>query len=227
MPLELIDKKDNWEYIRDEIASILARETGNQQVKAVEAGKNPDLWKFRVFIERSRPWEMLSEHDEVLFPIANVVFDTLNFSSSGSAVTSPQQSDGSVFNIDIVSGAFAEKSVEEGHKSADKTAVLDCQRIIRLVRNILFSVPPNSLAPGEDYYFLNLRGVVGGRRIQAINSFQTDNENQALAIAAARIVFAVTHIETSLEGPDHTLNLLQLNTTFSETGEVNYEFNLE
>ena len=156
MPLELIDKKDNWELIRDEIAAILAVETINQQTKALAAGKDPDLWKFQVFIERSRPWEILSESDEVLFPIVNVWFDSLSFDPRASATTSPQQSDATVFNIDVIAGAKTEKLAGSGHKSADKTATLDCQRIVRLIRNILFSVPPDSSVAGDDYYFLNL-----------------------------------------------------------------------
>ena len=226
MPLELIDKKDNWELIRDEIASILAVETVNQQAKADDAGKNPELWKFRVFIERSRPWEMLSETDIALTPIVNVWFDTLSFDPSASSTTSPQQSDGTIYNIDILAAAVTEKSLGDGHKSADKTATLDCQRIVRLVRNILFSIPANSQAPGDNYYFLNLPGVVGGRRIQAINSFQADHDKHALGVAAARIVFAVRHIETSLEGPYEDFELLQMQTVFNETGEVNYEIDL-
>ena len=226
MPLELIDKRDNWELIRDEIAAILAAETINQQAKATAAAKDPTLWTFRVFIERSRPWEMLSETEDVLFPIVNVWFDNLNINAAASAITSPQTSDATIFNIDVIAGAKTVKSVGDGHLSADKTATLDCQRIVRLVRNILFSVPKDSQKPGDNYYFLNLPGVVGGRRLQAINSFQADQDKQALAIAAARLVLAVRHIETSLEDPGNTFDLLQMDTTFNETGEADYQFDL-
>jgi len=226
MPLELIDKKDNWELIRDEIASILAVETINQQAKALAAGKDPELWKFRVFIERSNPWEMLSEDDEILSPIVNVWFDSLTFMSRGSSTTSRQQSDNTIYNIDIIAAAKSEKTVEDGHKSADKSATLACQRIMRLVRNILFSIPADSTQPGDDYYFLNLKGVVGGRRLQAIRSFQADHDNQALPVSAGRLILEVQHIETSLEGPEKSFELLQAQTVFNETGEVNYEIDL-
>lgn len=226
MPLELIDKKDNWELIRDEIAAILAAETVNQQALAVAAGKDPRLWEFQVYLERSRPWEILDENDETLVPIVNVWFDSLNFNSASSTIASPQTADPSIFNIDVIAGAVNEKLAGTGQKSADKTATLDCQRIVRLVRNILFSIPPDSTQPGQNYYFLNQPGVVGGRKIQAIRSFQADNDKQAIAVAAARVVLAVKHIETSLEGPYKDFELLQTQTVFNEDGSVNYTFDL-
>ena len=53
----LIDKQDTFEIVRDQIAAILATEVASQMSKAVEAEKDPALWKLRIFAERFNPFE--------------------------------------------------------------------------------------------------------------------------------------------------------------------------
>ena len=226
MPLELIDKQDNFEIIRDEIAAILAAETANQQALAVAAGKNPDLWRFDVYTERARPWESLSELEKPIVPIINVYFDNENFATDQSYSSLKHTADPGLFNIDIFTTALNRKNVGDGYETADRQATLDAQRIMRLIRNILFSVPPDHTQPGQDYQFLNLRGVVGYRRIQSATVFQPDYKKQAVAIGGARIVLAVKYIETALEGPYQNFELLQVTATTTENGQVIMEFDL-
>ena len=226
MPLGLIDKQDNFELIRDEIAAILAIETLNQQTLASGAGKNPDLWKFDVFIERARPWEALSELEEPIVPIVNVYFDSENFATDQSYSSLKHTADPGIFNIDILTTALNVKNVGDGYETADRLATLEAQRLMRLIRNILFSVPPDHTQPGQDYQFLNLRGIVGYRRIQSATVFQPDYKKQSVAIGAARIVLAVKYIETALEGPYQNFELLQVTATTTENGQVIMEFDL-
>jgi len=54
----LVENLDNSELICDQIAAILATESAAQQALATLAGKNPKLWKLRVFAERTNAWEM-------------------------------------------------------------------------------------------------------------------------------------------------------------------------
>lgn len=227
MPLQLIDKQDNFELIRNEIAAILAAETLNQQALATAAGKDPNLWKFHVYIERSRPWEALKVDETPMTPIVNVWYESSNYDGDSSFIALEQTADPSIFNIDIYGAALSEKNVGDGYKSGDKTSALESQRIIRLVRNILRGVPPDSSKPGEDYTFLNLRGIVGHRKIQSINRFFTDYDKQAIPADAARITLAVRHLETSGEGPYEDLNLIQMSTEVDAGGlvrVVDYEF---
>jgi len=226
MPLPLIDKKDNFELITNEIAAILAIETINQQALATAAGKDPKLWEFKVYVERSNPWELLPDDEEPIIPIVNVWWEGLNFDRSQSSPTLRQTSDPSVFNIDIIADSIAEKLPGTGQKVGDKAANENTKRMIRLVRNILFSVPPDSTQPGEDYAFLNMKGIVGERWIQNISRAVTDYDKQSIPVAAARIALAVKHLETGIEGPYQNLELLQAQTTFTGDGEVVYEFDL-
>jgi hypothetical protein len=224
MPLPLIDKFDNFELVRNEIAAILAKETVNQQLLADAAGKDPDLWKFDVFIERSRPWESLTSSENPVFPVVNVWFDSENFAGNQSFNALLQTAEDGIFNIDIFTVAINKKSAGEGYITADRQAVLDRDRIVRLVRNILFSVPPNNTLPGEDYTFLNLKGIVGYRRIQSIKTFQPEYDKQAVTVVTARVALAVKYIETSLEGPDQDLDLIQVDTITTDGGQVIFTF---
>lgn len=224
MPLPLIDKKDNFELVEDEIAAILAFETVNQQALATAAGKDPKLWEFKVYRERSKPWELLD--GESIIPIVNIWFETMNIDRSTSYHALKQTADPSVFNIDIIADSITEQFEGSGHASGDKQANLSALRMIRLIRNILFSVPADFSQPGQDYTFLNLKGVVGHRWIQSISRFVMDYDKRSVPVSAARLSLAVKHAETGLEGPYENLELVQMDTTFNETGEVTYQFDL-
>lgn len=224
MPLELIDKQDNFELIRNEIAAILAAETINQQAKALAAGKNPELWKFDVYVERARIWESLSELEKPVAPVVSVYFESENFAGDQSYNALLQTADPGIFNIEIFATALSQKNAGDGYITGDRAAILDCQRVIRLIRNILFSVPADSTQPGQDYTFLNMRGVVGYRRIQSVVQFQPDYKKQAVVLAAARIALAVKYIETALEGPDQPFELLQIQATTTTGGQVIIQF---
>lgn len=224
MPLPLIDKQDNFEKIRDEIAAILAVETANQQALAILAGKDPDLWKFDVYIERSRIWESLAELEALVAPVVSVYFESEVFAGDQSYNALLQTADPGIFNIEIFTTALNKKNVGDGYVTADRAAILACQRIIRLIRNILFSIPADSTQPGQDYKFLNMRGVVAHRRIQSVTQFQPDYKKQAVIIAAARIALAVKYIETALEGPDQPFELLQVDATTTTGGQVIIQF---
>lgn len=227
MPLgKLINRPDNFEVIRDEIAAILALETVNQQALAVAVPLDPKPWKFDVYKERSRIWDSLDQSEEPVTPVVNVWFDSEDVAGNQSYNALTQTMNPGIFNIDVFTSAINTKNVGLGYLSADQQAVFDCQRIMRLIRTILFSVPPDRTQPGDDYSFLNLRGVVGYRRIQSVSMFQPDYKKQTVIIAAGRIALAVKYIETGIEGPDNDFDLLQLQTTIGEGGQVNYEFDL-
>lgn len=223
---QLIDKRDNFEIIRDEIAAILALETASQQALAIAAGKNPTLWAFDVFVERARPWESLTALEEPIVPIVNIWFDSEDFARNQSFNSLQHTADPGIFNIDVLTSALSVKNVGDGYDPADRQATLDCQRIMRLIRNILFSVPPDHTQPGQDYQFLNMRGIVGYRRIQSLTSFQPDYKKQAIAIGAGRISLAVKYVETASEGPYQNFELLQVQATTTTNGQVIIDFDL-
>lgn len=219
----LIDKQDNFEIIRDQIAAILATETANQQALATAAAKDPDDWKLRIYTERSNPFEMFLNGNPVtdVSPIVNIWYDNSNFDPKASNVSERQKAEG-VFNIDCYGYGVAQDVAAGGHSPGDKAAALEVQRAVRLVRNILMSA---------EYTYLGLRGTVWGRWPQSITAFQPQLDAlQVQQISGARIALIVVFNELSPQVAGETLELVANTVKREDDGEIlllaNYEYPL-
>lgn len=173
----LIDKQDNYEIIRDQVAQILADEVVNQKSLATAAGKDPAQWDFLVFTERTNPFELA---ESILGKIegdaefANVWLDNLDI-SEGDTVN--RQMPTTTIQIDCVSSKAALDNAAGGiATTADERASLDAERIGRLVRNILMSA---------NYTYLDLRGIVGKRWISRMTKLQPDRDDQPVQASMA------------------------------------------
>lgn len=195
----LIDKQDNAEIIRDQIAAILALETSAQVALATTAGKpDPSLWAFRVYQERANPWENLPGDGS---PVVNVWWDSSSFDGKASNIAERQKSE-SIFNIDCYGWAESADVVGGGHTAGDRAAAEVAQRAVRLVRNILMAA---------EYTYLGLRGVVWRRWPESITLFQPQQDNQNVHhIMGARIAFRVEFNEYSPQVVHETLDLLTI-----------------
>ena len=185
----LIDKRDNYEIIRDTIAQILADEVASQVILAA-AEPDPTLWDFSVFTERSNPFLLARNAAGGITgekEIANVWLDNVVF-VDGNVVNRKQPS--TTINIDCVSVKSSTDNPAGGITlSADERASLDAERIGRLVRNILMS---------DVYTYLTLRGVVAKRWISRMQKFQPDRDDQPVENAMGfRVVLEVSHLEFS------------------------------
>ena len=189
---DLIDKQDNFEIVRDQIAAILFADQAEQQVLALAAAEDPALWKLRVFTERQNTIEAyLNAPDLVspdLSPVVNVWYDSGTFDQSIGDVVK-RQATRAVFNIDVYGFAIAEElPAGAGQKPGDVEAVFTAQRGVRLVRNILMSAQNIKL---------QLQPDIWQRWIRAIESFQTSENMAAHQIVANRVVLEVTFNEYS------------------------------
>jgi hypothetical protein len=206
----LIDKQDTSEQIRDQIAAILAAEVANQMALATTAGKDPQDWKLRIFTERSNPWEQFLNGQADESPLVNVWYDSSFFDESKSNTVSEQMSE-TVYNIDIY-GYGVSSDDGEGHKAGDKEAALECQRAIRLVRNIIMA---------SENTYLQARGLVWQRWPQSINSFQPQQgENSVEKIVAARFALRVRFTEFAPQYAGQPLELLTTTVKRAEDGSV-------
>jgi hypothetical protein len=213
MIADLIDKQDSFEIIRDKIGAILLSETINQQALAIANSKDPDLWKLRVFSERSNPWEEFLNEDLDRSPLVNVWFDNENFDQSASNVMERQKSTGT-FNIDCY-GYGVSKDTIGGHEPGDKSAALESHRAVRLVRNILMAAL---------YTYLDLRVLVWQRWIRNITTFQPQQGNDTVQqIVASRISLEVVYNEFSPQIPEEVLELIHVDVFRKETGELYFE----
>lgn len=220
----LIDKQDNSEVVRDQIVAILALEVANQKALATAAGKDPDLWDFGVFTERSTPWEALfDESAEGVVsetPLVNVWYDSSNFPGDKGDTIERQKSD-TIYNIDCYAAAVsANDRTGTGHTPGDLQASLNAQRVIRLVRNIIMA--------GENTY-LQLRGTVWSRWFQSVNSFQPQlSDRPAIHVIGARMALAVGFNEFSPQTTPEDLETLVLAVSLDPAGKaiVDAEYDL-
>lgn len=214
----LIDKQDNFEIIRDQIAAILKLESTNQQALAVLAGKDPDDWKLRVFTERSNPWEQFLTKPTDRSPLVNIMFDNSTFDPKASNIVERQKSE-TVYNIDCYGFAVCTDEPTGGHKPGDRESAFETQRAVRLVRNILMA---------SENTYLQLRGTVWTRWPQAITSFQPQIDGrQAQQVVGARIALRVGFNEFSPQYVAETLELLTVDVKRLEDGQIVVEADYE
>jgi len=220
----LIQKRDNFEIIRDHIAGIIFCNQQEQQSLAANAGEDSALWKLDVFTEAASPFEKwlnldsgeVSQTDEA--PIINVWFENATYPEDKGNVIKKQHSIG-VFNIDIYGLGFAEDDGNGGHISADKAAAFNSQRALKLIRNILMAAQNT---------YLQLRGVVGQRWIQSVSSFQPRlGEVPVQNILGIRIAFRVLFIEESPQESGETLDELAITLNVDNNGQVTEAANVE
>ena len=217
MPIDsLIDKEDNFEIIRDQIAAILTLEIDNQQKLAKAANKkNPKLWDFRVFTERANPFEEWRDVDPSTgideSPLINVWYDNGSFPMNKGNVVERQAHE-AVYNIDCYGVGFSGDNPAGGHFLGDKEAALETQRAVRLVRNILMAA---------DYTYLGLRGTVWRRWPQSITVFQPQIDGRPVThIVGARIALRVEFNEFSPQITPETLEGVTVDVKRTEDGEI-------
>ena len=212
----LIDKQDNFEIIRDQIAAILAIETASQQSLAETANKeNSGLWKFRPFTERANPieeWRDIDTSSDIdESPIVNVWYDNGSFPMNKGNVVERQAHE-AVYNIDCYGLGISKNNPGGGHILGDKEAALEAQRAVRLVRNVLMAA---------EYTYLGLQGLVWRRWPQSITVFQPQIDGRTVQhIVGARISLNVGFNELSPQVTPETLELLTVGVKRTEDGEI-------
>lgn len=218
----LIDKQDNAEIIRDQIAAILVAEVSAQQVLAIAAAEDPDLWKLRVFVERSNPWEQfLTAPVTDKSPLVNVWWSNSNNDPSASNTFERQKYTG-VFNIDCYGYAETADDPGGGHTPGDQEAAFEAHRAARLVRNILMAAI---------YQHLGLKGLVWSRIIRSINIEQPEQDGRVIQnIVGARLALDVDFSEFAPQVVPETLEYLAIDVVRLSDGllilEADYEYPL-
>lgn len=210
----LIDKEDSSEIIRDQIAQILADEVASQMTLAIDAAKDPDDWKLRIYTERSNPWEQFLNPNDVGFdgsPLVNVWFDNETFDTGAGSTVERQKTEG-VFNIDCYGYGQSKDDGGLGHIPGDKEASFEVQRAVRLVRNIIMAA---------EYTYLDLRGLVWQRWPQSITVFQPQLDSRNVSqVVGARIALRVAFNEFSPQVDSVILEAVRGDIQRTEDGEI-------
>lgn len=215
----LIDKQDNVEIVRDQIAGILALEIAEQQVLAAAAlpAQDPADYKLRIFTERSSPWEQWLNvtGSTDLSPLVNVWTESETFDPKASDTFERQKAEG-IYNLDCYAYASSEDNVAGGHKPGDREAAFEVWRAVRLVRNILRANINRFLLLGGK------GGIVWHTWINSITSFQPEAEPGVAVqnILAARLVLQVDFNEFSPQPLENLLELVTVDVRRTEDGEI-------
>ena len=219
MALTLIDKQDNFEIVRDQLAIILVTEVANQMALATAASKDPLLWKLRTFLERSNPFEQfLNDPEADISPLVNIWVDNSQFDPKASNVSERQKSE-TVYNLDCYGIGISADLPAGGHTPGDEKASLDVQRAVRLVRNI-FQASENT--------YLQLQGTVWGRWPHTIEFFQPQIDGRTVQqVKGARFALRVGFNEFSPQYVPETLELVTNTIKRAEDGEVIIEANYD
>lgn len=209
----LIDKQDGFEIVRDKLADILKMEIANQQVLALAAGEDPDLWRVDIYLERSNAWEKwLNKHSDPT-PICNVSCDSAIYNKGASNKSERQKSE-TIFNLDCYGFGLSADDGGTGHTPGDREAALESQRAFKLIRNIIMSA---------EYTYLQLRAdPVWGRWPQSWRSLQPEFNGQAIQnVNAVRFSLQVDHNEFAPQyTPVDNLEWLTVTTYRAEDGEI-------
>lgn len=215
---QLIDKKDTNEFIRDKLGVILFEEKEEQKVLANGLGKNPDEWDFDVYIERSKPWEILTnqvgqEIGELQKGLVNILFDNDSFDVKGSGNFARQKAEG-IFFIDC----YAHKN-SNPTESGDEATSKESDRIARLVRNILMYA---------NYLYLGMQGVVTRRYIIKREKLQPDIKQEGFEnIVVTRVTLKVDYEEYAFEKMPEILEEVYGECKISDTGQIYFDVNYD
>ncbi len=203
----LITKVDNFEIIRDQIATIIATESASQMVFAAAANRDPKDWELRVFTERLNPWASNTKAS----PIVNVWFDNMNFDKSASNVMERQSATG-MFNIDCIGFGDSSDNAQGGHNPGDQRAAFEMQRAARLVRNILMH---------DSNTYLGMRGVVASRWSQTFSTFQPSYDGRPVQhVVGGRISLAVVFNEFAPQATFDNLEYVAVDVLRADDGQI-------
>jgi hypothetical protein len=198
----LISNPDNVEKIRSHIAFIIKGEAQNQYTLAREQGEpDADDYSFRVFIENARPYD--AGEGPVVEPLVNIMLQKTE-TVDGNPRMGPQKYK-ATFIIDCI--AFGN---DAGEERDDRAAAARAWKAARIIRMILMS---------EQYCYLGLRGVIGGRLIKSIETGVPENGGAAFAVVTARITLEVQFIEQAIGTTGPVIEEIRF-TVEPESGEV-------
>jgi len=219
---ELIEGPDGHEVVTAAIGAALVTEIAEQQVLAVNDGKNPEAWRADVYTNRMKSFDTRVEGDD-LAPIINVWFQSGNYEKQGSTVRA-MRGDGT-WNIDIYGFGKSTRNTDNGGQEAgDKAAKDAADHWLGLVRRILMSAQYTYLGSprantGPDPSLLNQ--FCYGRWVESITAFQPELETRAaITCVGSRVALGVHYLVDSPQLAGTVFEILSSKVYREEDGRL-------
>jgi len=213
----LLEVPDQFETVRDALGDLIAREVQHQCQLAELAGKDPEPWAMRTYVEHLAPWDHYRDSPRLgspeALPIVNVVFDASQFDQSkGSAAAGIQLAEATYW-VECYGYAPSLDTDDGGHVPADKGAAIRAHRIAGLLRKILMA--GSSLDLGLP------AGTIGKRWVSGLRAMRPPKDAMhAQQICAVRLTFTVWFTEVSPLQTPRTLERIGGTLLRSPEGEV-------
>ena len=205
----LIDLGDNpIQLVIDKIGEILVNESANQQALAISGGKDPDLYKTRVFADRFNPFDNMKNNTTPVVSIKESD-DSKKLSVSGNH---GKQQKMLTLNIDCFGIGRAEQTAE-GHRPADLDASQNCRRVANLVNKIL---------KADININLQLdRKIVNSVNITGEQYFEPDFDSQQLGpVVVKRLTLQCNVTDTPMINEGVTLEGVIVDIEKDDSGEI-------
>ena len=175
---------------------------------------DPDLYKLRVYVDRSAPWQEWVDSPpqsaEAALPMVSINFTRQDFAEQRSNSINSQHA-GATYWIDVLAYGIATET-DAGHTPADAKAAAEASRVKTLVRRILMS---------GQHTFLGLRGTVFGRWLESISRNRPPpDEVPVQNIVADRLVLRVDFNEVGPEAEGNPCETVHLDVYRSDSGEL-------
>jgi hypothetical protein len=207
----LIQTTQNVDIVKDRIAEILVTESSSQQQLASAAHQDSDLWKLRVFTDRS---DVIGEFkpDELGCAVPIVV---VNF--AGWEDDRRQSTDISEFvhkcryTVDIY-GYGAARGANFGHQPADYVAERETHRARALVEQILNAAEYLQLGFSD--------AAFGDRKITSLAVARPNEQPSNSSVMVSRLIVEITVCESSPQMEPIVIGGVSLTVTDNATGEL-------
>lgn len=218
----LLDTQDSNAIVRNQIAAIIAIEIANQKVLATEEGTDPDDYDFLIYIERSRPFEVLtssdgSESGDIKTGLVNILFDNDKFDNKNSGVVERQRTKGT-FYLDCYAHVNRTDSL-----AGDEATSKESDRIAAIIRKILMAGQYTYLALGQrelaENQLVFKRYIIGREKF-----YPSDREGRFYEnIIGTRITIEVEYDEYSPQEAGVDFELLINTCGVGEDGNIYFD----
>lgn len=193
---KILDVRDNFDLVRDQIGSLIVENIVTQKAFAVTTYGDDTSWRLDAYLERSQPWTLLKASADPA-PIANITAQTANYREDEGSLKDVANE--AVYHVDLFVSKASQDDGGTGQLVGDEQAARQLHFTAMLVRNILMS---------EQNFKLQLPGIVFRRHVDTLTIIRPGDEELSVLenVIVGQMTVHVKMIETS---PEETPEIIE------------------